>query len=334
MGEINVTPMIDILLVLLIIFMVIVPVTPKGLDALVPQPPKNPQQQQPQNDRTIVVQVLYRPGQAPAYKINETDVKHSDLQPRLTEIYANRAERVMFVKGRRRCELCLHRRRDRYWQGGQRGSHRVDDAQDSGRPVGWPCPETLDPEAWKSTIFLPWLRSVSAASGCKRFQARPAGPSLKEKDTNMNGPARFWALAVTLTGMVLSMSGCNQLEARDQLNKGVDAYKSAHYEEAIEHFQKATELDPKPAHGEDLSGHGACAERSAGADDTRQPEDRQPGYRHLQGGSGREAQRRQQHEADRGHLFQHQPDWTTPRIGRRRFWPSIPRILKPLTRSA
>ena len=32
--------------------------------------------------------------------------------------------------------------------------------------------------------------------------------------------------------------------ARDQLNKGVDAYKSAHYDEAIEHFQKATELDP------------------------------------------------------------------------------------------
>jgi len=45
--------------------------------------------------------------------------------------------------------------------------------------------------------------------------------------------------------MVLSMSGCNQLQARDQLNKGVEAYKSAHYEEAIEHFQKATELDPK-----------------------------------------------------------------------------------------
>jgi biopolymer transport protein ExbD len=90
--------MIDILLVLLIIFMVIVPVTPKGLDALVPQPPKTPQQQQ-QNDRTIVVQVLYRAGQAPAYKINETDVNHSELLSKLTEIYANRAERVMFVKG-------------------------------------------------------------------------------------------------------------------------------------------------------------------------------------------------------------------------------------------
>jgi biopolymer transport protein TolR len=99
MADINVTPMIDILLVLLIIFMVIVPVTPKGLDALVPQPPKNPEKQPPQNDRTIVVQVLYRPGQQPAYKINETDVTRAELLPRLTEIYANRAERVMFVKG-------------------------------------------------------------------------------------------------------------------------------------------------------------------------------------------------------------------------------------------
>jgi tetratricopeptide (TPR) repeat protein len=52
------------------------------------------------------------------------------------------------------------------------------------------------------------------------------------------------ALAVGLAGMVLSLSGCNRLAARDQLNKGVDAYKSARYEEAIGHFQKATELDP------------------------------------------------------------------------------------------
>ncbi|MGB0063387.1 MAG: biopolymer transporter ExbD [Terracidiphilus sp.] len=93
----NVTPMIDILLVLLIIFMVIVPVTPKGLEALVPQPPKT--LQLPTPERTIVVQVFSRPGAAPTYKINDTDVAHAELLPKLTEIYANRAERVMFVKG-------------------------------------------------------------------------------------------------------------------------------------------------------------------------------------------------------------------------------------------
>jgi tetratricopeptide (TPR) repeat protein len=60
----------------------------------------------------------------------------------------------------------------------------------------------------------------------------------------MNGPARITALAVVVAGMVLSMSGCDRLAARDQLNKGVDAYKSGKYEEAIGHFQKATELDP------------------------------------------------------------------------------------------
>jgi tetratricopeptide (TPR) repeat protein len=60
----------------------------------------------------------------------------------------------------------------------------------------------------------------------------------------MNGPARITVLTVALAGMVLSMGGCNRLQARDQLNKGVEAYKAARYEEAIGHFQKATELDP------------------------------------------------------------------------------------------
>jgi biopolymer transport protein ExbD len=98
-SDINMTPMIDILLVLLIIFMVIVPVTPKGLDALVPQPPKDPTKNPPQTDRTIVVQVIYRAGAAPTYKINETDVQKVELKPKLDQIYANRAEKVMFVRG-------------------------------------------------------------------------------------------------------------------------------------------------------------------------------------------------------------------------------------------
>jgi tetratricopeptide (TPR) repeat protein len=76
------------------------------------------------------------------------------------------------------------------------------------------------------------------------FKCAIATHDLKEKNKNMNGPARITALTVALAGMVLSMGGCNRLQARDQLNKGVDSYKAARYEEAIGHFQKATELDP------------------------------------------------------------------------------------------
>ena len=46
------------------------------------------------------------------------------------------------------------------------------------------------------------------------------------------------------------MTGCQKLEARDQLNKGVQAYKSARYEDAINHFQKAVSLDPTYAPAE------------------------------------------------------------------------------------
>jgi len=93
--DINMTPMIDILLVLLIIFMVITPLTPHGLEALAPEPPDKKNQPPPDQDRTVVIVI----DKDKSMHINNEDTDIDKLGPRLEQIFKTRAERVVFVKG-------------------------------------------------------------------------------------------------------------------------------------------------------------------------------------------------------------------------------------------
>jgi len=94
-ADINMTPMIDVLLVLIIIFMVITPLTPKGLEALVPQPPPPNQPPSMSDQRTVVVIIDKNHNMM----INTEATDESRLGPRLAEIFKTRAERVVFIKG-------------------------------------------------------------------------------------------------------------------------------------------------------------------------------------------------------------------------------------------
>jgi biopolymer transport protein TolR len=94
-SEINVTPMIDVLLVLLIIFMVIVPAIPRGEAAAVPQPARS----NGGSGEAVVLEVLKDGANAVKFRINEQAVAQGELQARLSAIYANRAQRVLFLKG-------------------------------------------------------------------------------------------------------------------------------------------------------------------------------------------------------------------------------------------
>ena len=93
-NEPNVTPMIDVLLVLLIIFMMIIPLSRKAIDVQLPDPTPTKQPPNAKPDQ-IVLEVL--PG--PTFAINKAPVTKEALGDRITEIYKDRPEKIMFLKG-------------------------------------------------------------------------------------------------------------------------------------------------------------------------------------------------------------------------------------------
>lgn len=90
-ADINVTPMIDILLVLLIIFLVVAPITSRGLDTKVPQPAHV----SPTRNDAVVLTVTG----GTTVQVNQDTVALTDLNHRLTSIFRNRASAVILVRG-------------------------------------------------------------------------------------------------------------------------------------------------------------------------------------------------------------------------------------------
>ena len=91
-AEINMTPMIDVLLVLIIIFMVITPLTPTGLHSLVPQRPDASQHE----SSSDIVATVERDG---SIRLNAERIELLALQERLSRIYRARGDTVLFVRG-------------------------------------------------------------------------------------------------------------------------------------------------------------------------------------------------------------------------------------------
>jgi biopolymer transport protein ExbD len=98
--QINVTPLVDVLLTLIVMFMLVVAMDQEqGETAQIPQPDQK-QTAGEKESRTVVIEVVWSTKDAPpTLKINQEDVRWEDLDARLARIYLTRAEKVAFVRG-------------------------------------------------------------------------------------------------------------------------------------------------------------------------------------------------------------------------------------------
>ncbi len=93
-NEINVTPMIDVLLVLLIIFMMAIPMLRKAIDVQIPDP--TPVEAQPATESDQIVLQVLPDGK---FKVNSEDVAAANLHDFLQDVYDGRPNKIIFVKG-------------------------------------------------------------------------------------------------------------------------------------------------------------------------------------------------------------------------------------------